>query len=105
MNIPLMRCDYDWNLSRGLVCGSRLQTDLLTLDSRSGDRKFDNGLPGATGLRDRLAMGSGTRSLGDERMFSNTNNQKVLLGFLGAPVRVTRSLDSSPLQKAEAGDR
>jgi hypothetical protein len=37
----------DWSV------GSRLQTDLLTLDSRSGDPKFDNGPPSATGLWDR----------------------------------------------------
>ena len=37
----------DWS------AGSRLQTDLLTLDSRSGEPKFDNGPPGATGLRNR----------------------------------------------------
>jgi hypothetical protein len=37
----------------GLVCWLRLQTGLLTLDSRSGEPKFDNGPPGATGLRNR----------------------------------------------------
>jgi hypothetical protein len=48
----------------------------LTLDSRSREPKIDNGPLGATGLRDRHAVGSGRRSLADERMLSNTNNRK-----------------------------
>ena len=41
-----IRYDYDWNLFLAdWSAGSRLQTDLLTLDSRSGEPKIDNGLP------------------------------------------------------------
>jgi hypothetical protein len=38
-----LRYDYDWNLSLDWLVGSRLQTDLLTLDNRSGEPKIDNG--------------------------------------------------------------
>ena len=49
-----IRYDYDWNLFLAdWSAGSRLQTDLLTLDSRSGEPKIDNGPPGATDLRNR----------------------------------------------------
>jgi hypothetical protein len=69
LNIPYVMTTTGISLADWSV-GSRLQTYLLTLDSRLGEPKIDNGPVGATGLRDRHAAGSGTRSLGDERRFS-----------------------------------
>jgi len=82
-----IRYDYgiylaDWS------AGSRLQTDLLSQIVVRGSPNSTTGIPA------RRACGTNSRHggwLGDERILPNTNNRKVLLGFLGAPVRAPPS--------------
>jgi hypothetical protein len=65
-----LRYVYGWNLSSDWSTNARLQTDLLTLDSRSGEPKIDNGPPGTT-VWGTAGMGPGTPVVSRKSMFAN----------------------------------